>query len=82
MTSHAFADRWSHHAHHYPLLRSRLPASARRVLDVGCGEGTLCRCVAETEVRDVLTHLAGTGLPGSHYRRLPLWRCLVTWRKR
>ncbi|QNN51179.1 class I SAM-dependent methyltransferase [Nocardioides mesophilus] len=44
---HPFADRWNHNTHHFPLLRSRLPATARRVLDIGCGDGTFCRFVAD-----------------------------------
>ncbi|HSE08372.1 MAG TPA: class I SAM-dependent methyltransferase, partial [Nocardioidaceae bacterium] len=45
-SSHPFADRWNHNSHHYPLLRETIDG-ARRVLDVGCGEGTFCR-FAET----------------------------------
>jgi len=44
---HPFADRWNHNAHHYPRLRGLLPRDAQRVLDVGCGEGTLVRHLAE-----------------------------------
>ena len=44
---HPFAGRWNHNAHHYPRLRSLLPRGAGRVLDVGCGEGTLVGYLSE-----------------------------------
>jgi ubiquinone/menaquinone biosynthesis C-methylase UbiE len=44
---HPFVGRWNHNAHHYPRLRALLPRDAERVLDVGCGEGTLVRHLAE-----------------------------------
>lgn len=44
--SHPFADRWNHNSHHYPRMRSEIEG-ARRVLDVGCGDATFCRYVAE-----------------------------------
>jgi SAM-dependent methyltransferase len=40
---HPFASRWNHNTHWFPLLASRIPDDAVRVLDVGCGEGTFCR---------------------------------------
>ncbi len=43
---HPFATQWNHNTHYFPLLASRIPAWATRVLDVGCGEGTLCRYLA------------------------------------
>lgn len=46
LSAHPFADTWNHNTHYYPLLRSLLPGAAERVLDVGCGEGTLCRYLA------------------------------------
>lgn len=44
---HPFAARWNHNTHYFPLLASRIPPSADRVLDVGCGDGTFCRFVAD-----------------------------------
>lgn len=44
--THPFATQWNHNTHYYPLLASRVPNSADRVLDVGCGDGTFCRFVA------------------------------------
>jgi ubiquinone/menaquinone biosynthesis C-methylase UbiE len=43
---HPFASRWNHNTHHFPRVASRVPSSATRVLDVGCGEGTFCRFLA------------------------------------
>ncbi len=40
---HPFADRWNHSSHYYPMIDALVPSSARRVLDIGCGDGTLAR---------------------------------------
>lgn len=47
MTSaaHPFAEQWNHNTHYYPLLRAAVPENARRVLDIGCGDGTFCRYI-------------------------------------
>ena len=41
------ADGWNHNIHHHPLVLDAIPSHARRALDVGCGEGTLTRDLAE-----------------------------------
>lgn len=43
---HPFADRWNHNTMHYPLIADAL-VGHRVVLDVGCGEGTLARYLAD-----------------------------------
>lgn len=37
--------RWNHNLHYYPLLIDAVSADAERVLDVGCGEGSLSRAL-------------------------------------
>lgn len=38
---------WDHNAYYHPLLLRQLPASCRRVLDVGCGAGAFSARLAE-----------------------------------
>lgn len=35
--------RWTHNIHYHPVLLTALPTACGRVLDVGCGDGTLAR---------------------------------------
>ncbi|MFN8074109.1 MAG: class I SAM-dependent methyltransferase [Kineosporiaceae bacterium] len=37
---------WDHNAWYHPLLLSRIPPGATRVLEIGCGEGTLATAIA------------------------------------
>ncbi|HZC69633.1 MAG TPA: class I SAM-dependent methyltransferase [Jatrophihabitans sp.] len=36
---------WNHNVHYYRLILDSIPQHARSALDVGCGEGTLCRAL-------------------------------------
>jgi len=40
------AEPWNHNVHYYDFVLSQLPAGSERALDVGCGEGTLVRRLA------------------------------------
>jgi SAM-dependent methyltransferase len=53
VSPHPFATRWNHNAHYYPLLAGVVGESARTVVDVGCGDGTLASYLARPG-RDVL----------------------------
>ncbi len=37
---------WSHNSWYHPVLLRQVPEGAQRVLDVGCGAGTLARKLA------------------------------------
>lgn len=43
--------RWNHNLHYHPLILGALPSACDRVLDVGCGEGTLARALSERVAR-------------------------------
>jgi 2-polyprenyl-3-methyl-5-hydroxy-6-metoxy-1,4-benzoquinol methylase len=40
-------DRWNHNVHYHRLILEAIPSGAHRALDVGCGEGSLCRALRE-----------------------------------
>lgn len=46
-------ERWNHNVHYYRLILDAVPPGARRALDVGCGEGSLCRALRERVPRVV-----------------------------
>ncbi len=62
---HPFASRWNHNTHHFPLMAARIPVSARRVLDIGCGEGTFCRFIAKSDRLVVGADMDVSVLPAS-----------------
>ena len=39
--------RWNHNIHYQRLILDRIPPTAQRALDVGCGEGILTRALGE-----------------------------------
>lgn len=45
-TSHPHPDRWNHSTHYFPLIAEQIRCESARILDVGCGEGSLCRYLA------------------------------------
>jgi len=46
-------ERWNHNIHYYPLILDAIPPGAQAALDVGCGEGMLCRQLRERVPRVV-----------------------------
>jgi 2-polyprenyl-3-methyl-5-hydroxy-6-metoxy-1,4-benzoquinol methylase len=46
-------ERWNHNIHYHRWILAALPPDARAALDVGCGEGTLCRALRERVPRVV-----------------------------
>jgi 2-polyprenyl-3-methyl-5-hydroxy-6-metoxy-1,4-benzoquinol methylase len=39
--------RWNHNIHYHRTILDAIPRTGRTALDVGCGEGTLCRAMRE-----------------------------------
>jgi len=75
----ARAGCWNHNVHYQPVILRAVPADCAAALDVGCGDGTLARKLAErwAEVRAVAARL----LPGVRYRRHLMWRYSLRWRE-
>lgn len=63
LNPHPFADRWNHNSHYYPRLAAAIPADARVVLDVGCGDGTFARYVTRPARRVIGLELDPTVIP-------------------
>jgi SAM-dependent methyltransferase len=47
-------QRWNHNIHYHRLILAAVPPGCQRVLDVGCGEGTLAR-----ELARLVPHVVG-----------------------
>jgi SAM-dependent methyltransferase len=47
-------QRWNHNAHYHRLILEAVPPGCQRVLDVGCGEGTLAR-----QLTHLVPHVVG-----------------------
>ncbi len=50
----ASARLWNHNIHYHPVILDAVPSRCQRVLDVGCGEGTLTR-----ELRQLIPEVVG-----------------------
>lgn len=48
------AERWNHNIHYHHVVLGALPAGSRSALDVGCGDGWLCR-----QLRERVPHVVG-----------------------
>jgi SAM-dependent methyltransferase len=54
------AGRWNHNVHYHPLIVAAVPPGCQRALDVGCGEGTLAR-----ELADRIPHVSAIDADGA-----------------
>jgi 2-polyprenyl-3-methyl-5-hydroxy-6-metoxy-1,4-benzoquinol methylase len=66
-------SRWNHNLHYHPVILGVLPSHCRRVLDVGCGEGTLARQLRTIvpEVTAIDLDPASIDLARHHNHRAP-----------
>jgi 2-polyprenyl-3-methyl-5-hydroxy-6-metoxy-1,4-benzoquinol methylase len=66
-------SRWNHNIHYHPVILRALPSHCRRVLDVGCGEGTLARQLRTiaSEVTAIDLDPASIDLARRHDHRVP-----------
>ncbi|MGH3722055.1 MAG: class I SAM-dependent methyltransferase [Pseudonocardiaceae bacterium] len=66
-------DRWNHNIHYHPVILGALPSHCLRVLDVGCGEGTLTRRLRTIvpEVTAIDLDPASVDLARHHDHRVP-----------